>query len=291
LIDFVLDPWRSEVGRHALLELILLGSVCGPLSFWVTSYRLSYGAESLAHGLLPGLVLAALAGAPLLAGAGAGAAVGAVLIAAAAADRRVSADTATAVAVTGLLGLGVLLALSPDVPPRLDDLLFGDPLAVTDGDLVAAGCLAVVGGLVLGALHRPLSAVAFDPAGARALAVRPVLVTGALLLLLAAAVAVAAQGLGNLLVLAVLVAPAVAARRHARSAAGVMALGGAVAVGGGVVGVYVSFHLGGAAGACAALCLCAAAAAGAALPVRRSRAGAPTAARGGAPPLPRSSPG
>jgi ABC-type Mn2+/Zn2+ transport system permease subunit len=291
LIDFVLDPWRSEVGRHALLELILLGSVCGPLSFWVTSYRLSYGAESLAHGLLPGLVLAALAGAPLLGGAGAGAAMGAVLIAAAAADRRVSADTATAVAVTGLLGLGVLLAISPDVPPRLDDLLFGDPLAVTDGDLVAAGCLAVVGGLVLAALHRPLSAVAFDPAGARALAVPPGLVTGALLLLLAAAVAVAVQGLGNLLVLAVLVAPAVAARRHARSAAGVMALGGAVAVGGGVIGVYVSFHLGGAAGACAALCLCAAAAAGAALPVRRSRAGAPTAARGGTPPLPRSSPG
>jgi ABC-type Mn2+/Zn2+ transport system permease subunit len=290
-MDFLLDPWRSDLGRHALVELILLGSVCGPLSFWVTTYRLSYGAESLAHGLLPGLVLAALAGAPLLGGAGAGAAVGAVLIATAAADRRVSPDIATAVAVTGLLGLGVLLALSPDVPPRLDDLLFGDPLAVTDGDLVAAAVLAIVGGLALAALHRPLSAVAFDPDGARALAVRPGLVTGALLVVLAAAVAVGVQGLGSLLVLAVLVAPAVAARRHTRSAAAAMAGGAAVALGGAVTGVYVSFHVGGAAGACVALCLCAAAAVGAALPVRRSRAGARSGATGGTPPLPRSSPG
>jgi ABC-type Mn2+/Zn2+ transport system permease subunit len=291
LIDFVLDPWRSEVGRHALAELILLGSVCGPLSFWVTSYRLSYGAESLAHGLLPGLVLAALAGAPLLGGAGAGAAVGAVLIAAAAADRRTSADTATAVVVTGLLGLGVLLALAPEAPPRLDDLLFGDLLAVSNADLVAAAVLAGAGGLALAALHRPLSLVAFDPGGANALAVRPGLVSLALLVLLAAAVATAVQGLGNLLVLAVLVAPAVAARRRSRSAAGAMAGAAAVAIVGGVTGVYVSFHVGGAAGACAALSLCVAAAAGAALPARTSPAAARSGATGGTQIRPRSSPG
>jgi ABC-type Mn2+/Zn2+ transport system permease subunit len=291
VIDFVLDPWRSDVGRHALTEMILLGSVCGPLSFWVTSYRLSYGAESLAHGLLPGLVLAALAGAPLLGGAGAGAAVGAVLIAAVAADRRISADTATAVVVTGLLGLGVLLALAPAAPPRLDDLLFGDLLAVSNGDLMAAAALAGAGGLALAALHRPLSLVAFDPGGAKTLAVRPGLVSLALLVLLAAAVTVAVQGLGNLLVLAVLVAPAVATRRRARSAAGAMAGAAAVAIVGGVVGLYVSFHVGGAAGACAALALCAAAGAGAALPARTSPAGARSGGSGGRQIPPRSAPG
>src|SRR3954470_21128771 len=139
----------------------MLGAVCGPLGFWVLSFRLTYAAESLAHGLLPGLVAAALLGVPLLGGAAIGGAAAAALIAWAARDERIGPDTATAVVVTGMVGFGALLALSPDAPQRLDELLFGDPLAVTDGDLAAAAGLLMLGGAALAALHRPLCAVAF----------------------------------------------------------------------------------------------------------------------------------
>jgi ABC-type Mn2+/Zn2+ transport system permease subunit len=268
--DFLLEPLRSGIGRRALLEVCLLGAICGALGFWVASFRLTYSAESLAHGMLPGLVVAALAGFSLLGGAAGGILVAAVLVALTANDERVGTDTGTAVVVTGLLGLGGFLALSAETPPRLGDLLFGDPLAVSDGDLIAAGALAVAGGAALLALHRPLTAVAFDPAAARALGLRPVAVTAALLALLAAALVVAVQGLGNLLVLAVLVAPPVAVRRHVSSPARAMAAGAVVAVAAGVIGIYVSQHLDLAAGAAVALSLCAAAALGALLPVRRA---------------------
>jgi ABC-type Mn2+/Zn2+ transport system permease subunit len=270
VLDFLLDPWRSGIGRRALIEVILLGLFGGGLAFWVVGERLAYPAESLAHGLLPGLVIAAVAGAPLLLGAAGGAAIAAALIAAAAREERVGADTGTAVAVTGLLGLGVLLALSPDAPPRLEELLFGDPLGVGDGELAAAAVLALTGGAVLVALHRPLVALSFDSAGAGALGVRPALLRLLLLLLLAAAVAIGVQGLGNLLVLAVLVAPAVAVRGHARTPSRAMLAGGALAAAAGAAGIYVSFHAGAAAGACVALALCATAAVGAALPPRRA---------------------
>jgi ABC-type Mn2+/Zn2+ transport system permease subunit len=173
------------------------------------------------------------------------------------------------VAVSGLLGLGVLLALSPNAPPHLEELLFGDPLAASGSDLVAAGALVLVGGLALAALHRRLCATVFDPAGAAALGVRPGRVRLALLLLLAATVTIAVRGLGNLLALAVLVAPAAAARSAASPARalGLAALVGACA---GVVGIYVSSHLDVAAGASVALALCAAAA----LPLRPRRSGA-----------------
>ena len=131
LANALLDPLESTIGRHALAEVILLGALSGALGFWVVSYGLSYGAESLAHGLLPGLVGAALLGAPLIAGAFAGIVVTAVLIALAGRDRRVGPETATAVAVTGMLGLGVLMALAPTTPQRLGELLFGNPLAVS----------------------------------------------------------------------------------------------------------------------------------------------------------------
>ena len=286
-IDFLADPWRSGIDRRALAEVILLGGFCGALSFWVASYRLSYPAESLAHGLLPGLVLAALAGVPLLVGAGAGAAVAAGLVALAGGDERIGPDTATAVVVSGMFGLGGLLALSPEAPARLEELLFGDPLGVSGPDLAAAAGLCLLGGACLFALHRPLTAVAFDARGPSG-GLAPARVRLALLFVLAATLAVAVRGLGSLLVLAVLVAPAVAVRGRVHSPGAAMAAGAAVAAVAGVTGLYASFHAGTAAGASVALALCAAAALGS---LRRPWARARRAgARPG--PLPaRSSPG
>jgi ABC-type Mn2+/Zn2+ transport system permease subunit len=146
VVDFLIDPLRSGIDRRALVELAMVGSVCGALGFWIVTERLSYSAESLSHGLLPGLVLAALAGAPLLLGAAGGALVAAALIAFAARDARTGPDTGTAIAVTGLVGLGALLALEPDAPQRLEELLFGDPLGATNGDLVAGAGLLLLGG-------------------------------------------------------------------------------------------------------------------------------------------------
>jgi ABC-type Mn2+/Zn2+ transport system permease subunit len=94
-----------------------------------------------------------------------------------------------------------------------------------------------------------LLAVGFDRGGARALGIAPVAVDALLLTLLALAVLVAVQGLGNLLVVAVLVAPAAAARLLTRRLAPMMALAvllGAVA---GIGGLYLSYYARVAAGA------------------------------------------
>jgi manganese transport system permease protein len=259
----------SGIELRATIELVLAGGFCGALGFWVLSERLAYAGESLSHGMLPGLVLAALAGAPLLLGAAGGALAAAGLIALAARDTRVGPDTGTAVAVTGLVGLGSLLALAPEAPQRLGELLFGDPLGVSDGDLAAAAALVLAGGGALVALRRPLAAAAFDPAGASSLGLSPTLIRLTLLGLMAAAIAIAVQGLGALLVLAALVAPPVAVRRHVRTPGGAMLAGAAVAAAAGVAGVQLSAQAGTATGASVALVLCAAAGLGAALPARR----------------------
>lgn len=270
-VDLLLEPWRSGIGQRALLEVVLVGAIGGALGFWVTTFGLAYGAESLAHGLLPGLVAAALLGAPLFAGAVAGALIAAVAVAAASRDTRVGPDTATAVAVSGLLGGGGIMAFAPAVPPRLGDILFGDPLSVTSGDLTATAVLVAVGCVALAVLHRPLAAVALGGEATRSIGVRPGAVLVALLVVLALTLAVAVQGLGNLLVLAVLIGPAVAVRRHARSPARAMAGGATVAIVAGVAGLYASHHLEIAAGAAVALALCVSAAVGSALPPRRPR--------------------
>lgn len=247
------DPWHQELLRRAALEVVLVGLAAGALGCWVVLGDLAYGAESLAHGLLPGLVGAALLGLPLVAGGATGIVAAALGVAVAARTPAVGRDAAIAVVVTAFLGLGALLALSPASPPRVQELLFGDVLGVTGTDLVVAGVLAAVVLGVLRLAHGRLLVAGFDRPSAPALGASPALADATVLVLLALTVLVAVQSLGNLLVVAVLVAPAAAARRHARRFGPMMALAAALAVLAGIGGLYLSFYAGTAAGASIAL--------------------------------------
>ena len=244
---------HSGLLQRALVEVVVLGAACGALGVWLLHLRHAYAAESLAHAMLPGLVLASLAGAPLLLGAGGGVAAAAVLIALAARDTRVGPEVAVGVTVTTAFGLGAVLALAPSVPARLGELLFGDLLGAGTTDLAAAGALATLVAAALALGHRSLCVTVFDPAAAPSLGVRPQRVELGLLALLAIATVAAVQGLGNLLVFALLVAPAAAARRLGRGVRSQLALAAALGAGAGVAGLVASTELDIAAGAAVAL--------------------------------------
>lgn len=255
VVDWLADPWAQAIGRRALVEVVLLGIAGGALGCWLVFYGLAYSTESLAHALLPGLVTASLLGLPLLLGGAVGLALGALGVALAGRVTGVGRDTAVAVVVTSLFGLGVLLSQSSDTPAGLQGLLFGDVLGVSDTDLALAAALVLVLLAALRLLHPRLLVVGFDRTSAGALGVRPGVVDVALLALLAGALLVAVQALGNLLVVAVLIAPASAARLLTRRMGTMLALAAALAVAAGLAGMYLSYHAGTAAGASIALAL------------------------------------
>ena len=85
----------SGIMQRAFAEAIILGLACGPLGVWILLLRRAYAAESLSHAMLPGLIIAALVGAPLILGAAGGvlaAAAGIALVA-----RRGGGDVGVAV--------------------------------------------------------------------------------------------------------------------------------------------------------------------------------------------------
>jgi ABC-type Mn2+/Zn2+ transport system permease subunit len=247
--SFLGDPLADPLVRRAAIEVALIGMVGGALGCWIVHYGLPYAAESVAHCMLPGLVVAALAGAPLILGGAAGLLAGVAAIGLASRVPGIGRDTAVAVAVTTLFGLGALLALSPETPPNLQGIPFDDVLAVSSEDLAIAAALVAVTLAGLAILHPRLLAVGFDAHGARAIGVGAGAVEAALLVLLAAAVLVAVQGLGNLLAVASLVGPAAVARMLAHRMAPMMVLAAALATAGGLIGLYASYHLELAAGA------------------------------------------
>jgi ABC-type Mn2+/Zn2+ transport system permease subunit len=254
MIEFVTDPLGQEFIRRALLEIGLVSLAGGALGCWVIFYGVSYAAESLSHALFPGLVIAALAGVPILVGGIPGIAIAALAIALVGRTPGIGRDTAVAVVVTGFFGLGALLALSPDSPPGIQSLLFGDILAPADSDLLIAAILALGVIVSLVVLHWRLLAVAFDRTTARALGASPTIADIAVLVLLAAAVLVAAQGLGTLLAVAALVGPAATARLFTHRIGSMMVAATLLGAAAGVSGLYLSYYEGVAAGASIAGC-------------------------------------
>lgn len=251
----MLEPLQDEFMRRAIAEMMLIGIAGGALGCWVVLYRLSYAAESLAHSIFPGLVLAAIAGAPLLLGGAPAIVVAALAIALVARVPGLSREVAVGVVVTTMFGLGVLLALSPESPPGVQELLFGDILGPSNGDLAAAAALAIVVGASLLLLHGRLLAGGFDRGAARSLGARPAGTEAALLVLLALAIVVAVQGLGNLLVVAVFVGPAATARQLSERIGPMIGIAVATAVLAGLAGLYLSYYAGTAGGASVALAI------------------------------------
>jgi ABC-type Mn2+/Zn2+ transport system permease subunit len=249
------EPLQDEFMRRAIAEMTLIGIAGGAVGCWVILYRLSYAAESLAHSIFPGLVLAAIAGVPLILGGAPAIVVAALAIAILAQVGGVGRDVAIGIVVTTMFGLGALLALSPDSPPGIQELLFGDILGPTDADLLAAAALALVVIVSLTLLHGRLLAGGFDRGAARSLGAAPEVTEAALLVLLALAVVVAVQGLGNLLVVAVFVGPAATARQLTHRIAPMLGIAIGIAVASGLAGLYLSYYAGTAGGASVALAI------------------------------------
>jgi ABC-type Mn2+/Zn2+ transport system permease subunit len=104
-------------------------------------------------------------------------------------------------------------------------------------------------------VHRQLLVVGFDRSSARALGGKPLLADLALLALLAVTIVIGVQALGNLLVVAVVVAPAACARLVTRRILPMMGVAAGIALAGSVAGLELSYHASTAAGASVAAVL------------------------------------
>jgi ABC-type Zn uptake system ZnuABC Zn-binding protein ZnuA/ABC-type Mn2+/Zn2+ transport system permease subunit len=242
-MDWLTDPWTSELMRRAFAEAALVGALCGALGSFVVVRGLAFLGEAVAHTLILGVVVALLAGVPVGVGA-LGAAVATVAVASQlASDRRFSVDTSMGILLPSFFGLGVvLIALTGDYRSRLEDVLFGSILSVTALDLALAGALAAGTGLLLLVSGKELALAAFDRPMARAMGYRLRLLDIVLFGAVALAAIVALRGVGNVLLAALLLGPPAIARQLCASFRSMCAVGAAIGAASGIAGLYWSWY-------------------------------------------------
>jgi manganese/iron transport system permease protein len=255
LVGHAIEPFRLGLMQRALVQVVVISAVGGAVGCFVVIRGLSFTGESLAHTVLPGVVAAYAIGVSLLLGAAVLAAVTVAISLLAQRDRRISEDTAMGVAFAGLFPLGViLLALQSNPTRSLGDFLFGDVLANSPTDVATTVVISALVLLGLVALHRAALVCSFDRSFAASLGYRPGLVDAMLLCLVAATVVVAILAVGNVLALALLIAPAATARLLLRRLVPMMLLAGVLGALSGVVALELSYWVGAAASSTVVLC-------------------------------------
>ena len=213
--------------------------LAGPLGSFVVWRRMAYFGDTLAHSALLGVTLGFLLGVNPMVGVMAVCVALALALVALQRRRTLAADTLLGILSHGSLSLGlVALAFLETLRVDLMAYLFGDILSVTDGDLMAiygGGAVALTG---LALLWRRLLAVTVDEDLARVEGMPVDALRLAFMLLIALVIAIAMKIVGILLITSLLIIPAAAARRFARTPEGMAALAsvlGVVAVAAGLL--------------------------------------------------------
>jgi ABC-type Mn2+/Zn2+ transport system permease subunit len=229
--------------REALLELLLLAITGGVLGAWVVLRRLAFFCHAAGSATFPGLVVADASGvSPTLAGL-------AVALGYAGGVQRTGGaggehGEGTALLLVAALATGVILASDVfESGAAVDRLLFGTLLGLGTSELAVSAAVAALATAAALALGRTWSAVGFDPEGARALGLPAGRADMLLLGLVAVAAVAAIPAVGALLVTAIYVLPAAAARMLTGTIRGLVACALVLALAEGVVGLYVAYWL------------------------------------------------
>jgi ABC-type Mn2+/Zn2+ transport system permease subunit len=229
--------------REALAEVVLLATAGGLLSAWIVLRRLAFFTHATGSATFPGLVVADASGvSPLIAGVVVALGYDGGVERAGRAGREPS--EATALLLVAALAGGVVLASDVfESGAAVDRLLFGTLLGLETADLALSAATVVLVVVASLALGRTWAAIAFDPDGAAALGLPAARADFLLLALVAVAVVAAIPAVGALLVAAIYVLPAAAARLVARSIPALLAWSLAFALAEGLVGLYAAYWL------------------------------------------------
>ena len=249
-MSWLTDPFSAEFMQRALLGGILVALICAVVGVWVVLRGMAFLGEAMAHGMLPGVALATLIGAPVLLGAALSAVAMSAGIGLIRRRGHLSHDTSIGLLFVGMLAIGVILiSHSGSFATDATAVLFGDVLAISRPDILTLAIALVVTVGVAVVFHRSFVALVFDPRVARVLGLRPALAQVMLIGLVTLAVVASYQAVGSLLVVGLLLAPAVAAGRWTTRIVPTMLLGAVLGPAAVLIGLMLSWYTGTAAGA------------------------------------------
>ncbi|MFD1430688.1 metal ABC transporter permease [Lacticaseibacillus mingshuiensis] len=205
---FFTDLAEFHFLQNALITAVAVGIVAGVIGSFIILRGLSLMGDAISHAVLPGVALSFMLHIPMVIGAAAFGILAATIITLIKQFSAIKSDTAIGITFSTFLALGVILIGLVHTTTNLFHILFGNVLAVQDGDRnLTLGIAAAV--LVLVALFfKRLRLTSFDPLMAQAMGIRTNFYHFLLMIMLTLVAVVSMQSVGTILIVALLITPA-----------------------------------------------------------------------------------
>jgi manganese/zinc/iron transport system permease protein len=237
--------------RNVALGSALLGIVSGVLGTFALLRRQGLLGDALEHAALPGICLAVLltgskAQIVLLLGAGIAGWVGTMLLLLIVRRTLLSEDAALGIVLSTFFGVGITLLTFINQrgdanQAGLDKYLFGQAAALVERDVITFAILGGAALLLVLLFYKEFTLLTFDPEFASSLGFGTTRLSILLTSLIVVAVVIGLQTVGVVLMAAMLIGPAAAARQWTNRLAPMIALSALFGATAGVSGALLSF--------------------------------------------------
>ncbi|WP_294843930.1 metal ABC transporter permease [uncultured Gilliamella sp.] len=250
LWQFFCHPLTIPLIQRAILAAMATGIVCALLSCFLVLKGWSLMGDAISHAVLPGIVLAFLAGIPIIIGAFLSGLFCSVATGYIKQNSRIKEDTVMGIVFSGMFAFGLVLFSKVDTSQHLNHILFGSVLGTSYDELKQIILISAIVSIIIIVKHRDLMLYCFDPVQARVVGLPVRLLHYGLLSILALTIVGSLKAAGVILVIAMLIAPGITAFLMTKRFEKMLIIALLVSVFSTVVGTLISYHLDASTSAC-----------------------------------------
>jgi ABC-type Mn2+/Zn2+ transport system permease subunit len=241
-IEFLIEPLKYDFMVRALITAFLSGIMLSVLGSFTINKNMGFMADAMAHATLPIIAVGVFFGFSI-SSLGAPAAITiALLLGFIIKNTNIGEDTSIGIVFSSFFALGFVLISVLDVSINLEDLLFGQILAVSTLDVFIIFGLSSVVLSTLFFFFKQILFYSFDPIGAQVRDLNVTFLNYLFLIILSLSIVGSLQTVGIVLVLSMLLIPAATAKLVSKTfvkSIKISAFFGGVSS---VAGLYLSYY-------------------------------------------------
>ena len=212
MIDILLEPFKYDFMIRSLITAIASGAMLSILGPFAINRNMGFMADAMAHATLPIIAVGVFLGFSISELGVPAAILIAIFLGLIIKNTNVGEDTAIGIIFSSFFALGFVLISLLNVTVNLEDLLFGQILAVNTTDVYIVIFLLLVVSLSVLIFFKQLLFYSFDPIGAEVKGLNTTFLNYLFLILLSIAIVGSLQTVGIILVLSMLIIPAAASK-------------------------------------------------------------------------------
>ncbi|MDC0058592.1 metal ABC transporter permease [Acidimicrobiaceae bacterium] len=211
-IETFIEPLQYDFMVRALITAILSGVMLSVLGSFTINKNMGFMADAMAHATLPIIAVGVFFGFSISQLGAPAAVIIALLLGFIIKNTNIGEDTSIGIIFSSFFALGFVLISVLDVSINLEDLLFGQILAVSSVDVAVIFTLFLIVLSILFIFFKQILFYSFDPIGAEVRNLNVTFLNYLFLIILSLSIVGSLQTVGIVLVLSMLLIPAGAAK-------------------------------------------------------------------------------